>query len=303
MTHDDVSPIVVKINLAKTPTELSELSHHQDDAHYNGEGRTMDFEAARRADSIIEHKNNIFLLALVCILFGCFAIAQIIAAIIGNSLSLLGDSSSMIVDAVTYGLNMVAEMMKKRGVSEIVRVRLELGIPLFSMLALIATSLYIIEDAAVTIATVDEIAADEQNVTNDTLMLIFSCINLSIDIFSVTCFARFKACLGFSSVDIFVDPYNLNMGTKRKGNTNMCSAYTHVIADTMRSSAVVIAAIISITVDTVNPNLADAWAAITVSLIIFISMIPLGRGLVQKCIQLRHLDQERNTNNIADIEL
>jgi len=253
-----------------------------------------------RTDSAREHRQNMFLLAMVCILFGLFAIAQIIAAVIGNSLSLLGDSSSMIIDAATYGLNMVAEVCKRRGITKSTRVKLELFIPLFSMVALIATSIYIIEDAAVTVASIEEISADDQNVTNDKLMLIFSCINLGIDVFSVFFFARAKACFGFNTVDILLDPNNLDSGVKKEGNTNMCSAYTHVMADTMRSSAVVIAAIVSIKGKDVNPNLADAWAAIAVSIIIFISMIPLGRGLVRKCFELHKINEEKKAAEAMD---
>ena len=36
-----------------------------------------------------------------------FAIAEVIAALVGNSLSLLGDAATMIVDALTYGFNLI----------------------------------------------------------------------------------------------------------------------------------------------------------------------------------------------------
>ena len=38
--------------------------------------------------------------------FLLFAIAEMIAAVAGNSLSLMGDAATMLVDSATYGLNL-----------------------------------------------------------------------------------------------------------------------------------------------------------------------------------------------------
>ena len=40
--------------------------------------------------------------------FSAFAVAEVIYALAANSLSMLGDSASMIVDAITYGMNLAA---------------------------------------------------------------------------------------------------------------------------------------------------------------------------------------------------
>mmetsp|Transcript_7162 Transcript_7162/g.12993 ORF Transcript_7162/g.12993 Transcript_7162/m.12993 type:complete len:385 (-) Transcript_7162:198-1352(-) len=75
-------------------------------------------------------------------------------------------------------------------------------------------------------------------------------------------------------------------------NLNMCSAYTHVFADTLRSIAVIIATIIARTVDSVTPEVADATAAVIVSLIIFLSLVPLFRGLINTWYELRSIARE-----------
>ncbi len=49
--------------------------------------------------------------------FSCFAAAQLTAALVGHSLSLLGDAVTMIVDSITYMLNLYAEKRKKRSIS------------------------------------------------------------------------------------------------------------------------------------------------------------------------------------------
>eukprot|EP00571_Detonula_confervacea_P002944 CAMPEP_0172312016 /NCGR_PEP_ID=MMETSP1058-20130122/16410_1 /TAXON_ID=83371 /ORGANISM="Detonula confervacea, Strain CCMP 353" /LENGTH=337 /DNA_ID=CAMNT_0013025357 /DNA_START=94 /DNA_END=1104 /DNA_ORIENTATION=- len=62
-------------------------------------------------------------------------------------------------------------------------------------------------------------------------------------------------------------------------NLNMCSAYTHVFADTLRSTAVLLAAGIAYTFKVGDPAVVDAVAALAVSLIILLSLGPLLRGI------------------------
>lgn len=63
----------------------------------------------------------------------------------------------------------------------------------------------------------------------------------------------------------------------------------HVCADTMRSTAVLIAAILATTISSIDGGVADSVAAIVVSLIIFISILPLLRGLIITARQLKTL--------------
>jgi len=53
----------------------------------------------------------------------------------------------------------------------------------------------------------------------------------------------------------------------------------HVCADTMRSIAVLVAAAIAALFDAVSPDEADATAAVVVSCIIIVSLLPLLQGL------------------------
>jgi Co/Zn/Cd efflux system component len=78
-------------------------------------------------------------------------------------------------------------------------------------------------------------------------------------------------------------------------NLNMCSAFTHVFADTMRSIAVIIAAATSKIVPAVTPAVADSTAAIVVSFLIAVSLIPLMRGLLQRITEFRAICAEERS--------
>lgn len=238
------------------------------------------------AEEVLTAQRNIRLLLVTTTLFSGFAVAEVFGAIAGNSLSLLGDAMSMVVDAVTYLFNMLAERQKAKGVTERRRLQLEVFVPLFSVVALLATSVYIIVGAAATIAAPP---SDGGN-TNEAMMLGFSITNLIIDIVCVTCFAQASKLFGFRTHEQpqTDDGRETDVRERERANTNLCSAYTHVLADTLRSVAVLVAAAISLKDKSINSSVADAWAAVVVSVIIFASVVPLVQALVHKCRVLRH---------------
>jgi len=89
------------------------------------------------------------------------------------------------------------------------------------------------------------------------------------------------------------NPHPLQISEEKENsqevNLNMCSAYTHVFADTLRSTAVLIAAGLSYVLKLGAPTVVDAVAALAVSLIILFSLGPLLRGIFHASGQLRHL--------------
>ncbi len=66
----------------------------------------------------------------------------------------------------------------------------------------------------------------------------------------------------------------------------------HIFADTLRSLSVIIAAIIAFSVDSVSPEVADSTAALIVSIIIFMSLLPLFRGIMQTWGELQSISRE-----------
>mmetsp|Transcript_21124 Transcript_21124/g.27796 ORF Transcript_21124/g.27796 Transcript_21124/m.27796 type:complete len:450 (-) Transcript_21124:168-1517(-) len=95
---------------------------------------------------------------------------------------------------------------------------------------------------------------------------------------------------------------NANAEEKQeRANLNMCSAYTHVFADTCRSIAVVIASSIAKLVDGITAEEADSTAAVVVSVLILLSLIPLFQGLVQTATELKAIREEEKTEESPDV--
>jgi Co/Zn/Cd efflux system component len=75
-------------------------------------------------------------------------------------------------------------------------------------------------------------------------------------------------------------------------NLNMCSAWTHVCADTLRSVAVLLAAgLATLFPDYISPVAADSNGTIVVSLVILISLGPLLHGLYRTARQIVKLER------------
>jgi len=310
---------------------------------------------------------NEYVLNVAFFSFLGFMVFQAIFAMIANSKAMLADCEAMSVDALTYLFNLVAERVKNRPYSpqelrlpkpqrlrnrEMTRLYLELIPPLISVTTLIAVTIYVINDSIKTLygqRNDDNGDGDDDDDVNVNIMLLFSALNLLLDIVNVTCFARADQAFGVNNFVHSLDtgyhvtehlPIELEqqqqqhrrekttkatstektplvnsnknndhgttmtMGGDGQGamnhrtpsssslsrpppphnffagiNLNMCSAWTHVCADTMRSVAVLIAAGIATAFQQIQSGDADAWAAIVVSLIILGSLLPLLHGL------------------------
>lgn len=70
-----------------------------------------------------------------------------------------------------------------------------------------------------------------------------------------------------------------------------CSAYTHVLADTLRSLAVIVAALVA-KFTPVTPEESDATAAVVVSVLIMFSLLPLFKGMVLGTLELFAIRRE-----------
>ncbi len=79
---------------------------------------------------------------------------------------------------------------------------------------------------------------------------------------------------------------NKNKPFFKRPNLNMISALTHVGSDTMRTTSVFVAALISFLANQ-NSSLCDAWAAIVVSITILFAVIPL---VTEICRAAKHMN-------------
>ena len=148
-----------------------------------------------------------------------------VAVLIAKSQAMVGDSSAMVIDSLTYLFNSYAEKIKNKSLRESVdddlsaaekelkrlertrqRLWLEILPPLCSVMTLIILTIYIIIDAFNTLTGPDyEEGVSDGSESNEEpnigVMFFFSALNLGLDIMNVTCFARAKHAFGFAVID------------------------------------------------------------------------------------------------------
>lgn len=146
-----------------------------------------------------------------------------VAVFIAKSQAMVGDSSAMVIDSLTYLFNSYAERIKNKSLQEsddaslsesekdvrrLARTRqrlwLEILPPFCSVLTLIVLTIYIMMDAFSTLA--DPVNAEGTKTADDDepdigVMFFFSALNLGLDILNVTCFARARHAFGFAVID------------------------------------------------------------------------------------------------------
>lgn len=281
----------------------------------------------------------------------------------------------MMVDVVTYLFNFLAERLKQNDVAADVknapgyqpvngvnvslprewrlrRLVLELVPPGISVATLVVVTVAATRKAWI-ILQEDSYIRQQPNLT---MMLVFSILNLFLDVLNVSCFARVDQAVGLpgqgaqshadnepaskadrtrtianrpgdSSEDTtsfitestpLVQSQNdvskdnkLRTNSDKRGtdddtaseeeddssldatgtmNLNMCSAWTHVCADTYRSIAVLMASGVAFLFPTVcTPLQADSGGAIVVSIIILISLVPLIQALYLTACKIRDI--------------
>jgi len=192
---------------------------------------------------------------------------------------------------------------------------LELVPPILSIIVLLLVTVIMTRKA------VNNLLADQslpRTSPNTLIMAIFSSLNLLLDILNLLYFMRnesqtesgskqiMNSSVEYNKISLPVDSIDdfeqisyesdKSMGIDHSGkvsetNLNMCSAFTHVIADTIRSMAVIIAAATASLSSTVTPAKADAIAAIIVAAVIVLSLFPLLKGLYLKCLEFRKTNE------------
>jgi len=273
---------------------------------------------------------NEMLLWIAFVSFLSFTICQTVASFIAESEAMLGDSAAMLVDSITYAFNLYAEKRKGDPEStRKERLQLELIPPLISVTTLIAVTGYILSDALNTLMSSDDdddpnttimaifstanLLLDLVNVfcfAKARKLLGFSVADMhtSVDGLYDHHYSREIDGIdpddndlggGGGEKDIQHEQQTLAMpdddesyvgGVEDSANLNMCSAYTHVFADTLRSIAVMIAAFVASFDENVSGEDADAVAAIAVSVLIVLSLAPLIKGIIYTWSELQALN-------------
>jgi len=227
------------------------------------------------------------ILTVTTLCFGIFVIAELAAALISGSLSLLGDAAAMSVDVFSYLTNMMAERLKRGNNPLSIRTQfiLEVAVPSFSVACLLAVTVWITQDAMASLYSKNAEDGEDLDVS---ILFAFSSVNMVVDLISFFMFWRRRR-------DVFVKngaegsyaPLS-NSDSLAKGGTpllvqppasstvnlNMLSAFSHVGGDTLRTISIFIAAAYSAATKTPG-DVCDAWAAAVVALTIVFMVIPL----------------------------
>eukprot|EP00035_Acanthoeca_spectabilis_P009685 m.170927 g.170927 ORF g.170927 m.170927 type:complete len:201 (-) comp14803_c0_seq6:1776-2378(-) len=168
--------------------------HGMDGGHYDDEGddekllgldgtpfkntlveeETIASDGGTSLEAAVTRKRNKRVLGVAFVTFFLFAVAEVLGGLLGHSLALASDASTMLVDAVTYILNLYAEHKKAKATPRGVLLY-ELVSPTFSVVALIATTIYILV-AAIQELHPDPNAADDS--PNIIVMWFFTLLNL-----------------------------------------------------------------------------------------------------------------------------
>jgi Co/Zn/Cd efflux system component len=284
---------------------------------------------SRRSPSSSFINDNERLLGIAFVSFMSFALTELVFATRAKSHAMLGDAVAMMVDSLAYLFNWIAERSKNRHFpsDEAVvdpkrrrRCRRKRALQLEIVPPVVSVSILVAVTIVVTGNAVKVLRSSKRPTTMPDLriMMLFSIFNLFLDAVNVFCFSKSKENLGIRpEVTTTTMSYGKVANTDdgddgghdgdhehddhdddddtnhdKDPNMNMCSAFTHVFADTLRSLAVIVASAIGLSVVAVEPDRADAIAAIVVSLLIALSLVPLVQGLLKSMAELRAIVAE-----------
>lgn len=235
------------------------------------------------------------------------------------------------MDVATYGCNMMAERIKERdGVnSRKARVMIEVIIPGFAIMSLFGVTTYF---TWVAVGVLQSHADGEDNV-NVVYLYAFSSVNFVIDVLCIGMFyfrgkdvflERRPALLPQLSLDTSIhsndsdefgslDGDDFHEGSplpahakgasvdQDRRNLNMLSAFAHMGGDSLRTVSVLTAALVS-TLSGASVDLCDAWAAIVVSAIIVLFMLPLVTDIARACCRLARENQDYERLDDRDLD-
>lgn len=154
-----------------------------------------------------EETSNEYVLNVAFFSFLIFMATEAFFAVMAKSQSMLADSMAMSVDAFTYLFNLAAEKLKhrsdriddsaedisleeRRRRKKIIRLYLEIVPPAISVTALVYVSIQTLLEAIATITKPPSLSSTGVDEPNVKLMLLFSALNLALDMLNVSCFSK-----------------------------------------------------------------------------------------------------------------
>lgn len=211
---------------------------------------------------------NILVLCLTAFLFALITGVQYyFGGVVTHSQALLADCNSMLVDTLTYFLNIGAECAVEKW-----KKRLRLIAPAVSLMVLLALTIF-----CALLPAIDTIRNPDGpgDGVNPWIVFAFGLGGLIFDIISIVAFY-------------------INAKKERAKNglpVNMLAAFFHVGADWVRSLTTCVESILLFKFKNWNGDLIDAWCAVVITVVIAIAII---YGYIEVIIDIKkYLKEER----------
>jgi len=193
-------------------------------------------------------------ITITLLLFSILTPVQFVAAVIANSLALLGDCASLTVDTISYAVNLWAECSDSEHLHRNQFIAIAVSISV-----LLGITGYVIYDAC---SILLGISSDDDDV-NDYIVFGFSVAGLLFDLLGLAALLKGRK----------------EEKSTRIGDLNLYSAGLHVFADLMRSITTLIESLLIWCFNS-ESTMTDAWAALIVSALI---LIPCAK-MMQECL-------------------
>lgn len=262
-----------------------------------------------------------------------FALAAHSSAMIADSEAMFVDAGTYLCNMLAERLKnrdfteaeLLMDAKERAHGRKLQRLYLELVPPLISCMTLLVVTFTTMRDSLVTLFFLKEPHEEDPDLN---IMLLFSGLNLILDVVNVFFFAQANQAI-VTPIDFdkqlqqpasestplmkrkdtasFADTNDTtcDLESNRSDadyddisddgavNLNMCSAWTHVFADTLRSVAVLCAAGLATVSNVISADEADAGAALVVSIVILLSCVPLLQGMYFTAKEIREMQALR----------
>lgn len=236
-------------------------------------------------------------LVFVLLLNFSFTVLQMIAAYLSNSLSLASDSVHMLVDNISYGFNIYAEVHKHQRYQDRSKgvYWSEVGAATFSAASLFCVTIYVVYEAY------DRLQHPEKADVNGSIMLEITILGFVFDLVSVLLFCYDPSMHGHShgpdlgegsACSIVHHAHGHQEECSPRAHTtwlgrlafwndlNMCAAFTHVFADLLRSG-VVLAGSLMIVYGYGTADGTDAWCSLAVSAVVLLMALAIVKRVIK----------------------
>jgi Co/Zn/Cd efflux system component len=210
-----------------------------------------------------------------------FLSLQAVASFISKSLALMGDSSTMVLDSITYAMNYWLEIQKEKKTRSKLRLQwIEIYVSGLSVIVLLGVSIVFLILAIQRIVN----AKNSEQEVEATFVLVFSAINLVFD---------------FLSLGLFIHERRSLVDQNNDMNVNFFSAFLHIVADFLRTVSELVASLLVIAFDT-DSELTDAYCAIVVEFFILAPALYVMFELISRIRSLQSSSViDSNNNNIV----